>query len=125
MYMKYNPNPCGKQVGDCAVRALAKVFNKGWEEMYIRLCLQGFMMCDMPSANHVWGTYLRENGFERHLIPDDKIDVYTVRDFCEDHPRGIYVLSLSSHVLTVIDGNYYDSWDSGNEIPLYFWSKER
>lgn len=91
--------------------------------MYIRLCLQGFIMCDMPSANHVWGTYLRENGFERHLIPDDELEVYTVRDFCKDHPYGIYVLSLSSHVLTVIDGNYYDSWDSGEEIPIYYWRK--
>jgi hypothetical protein len=24
----------------------------------------------------------------------------------------------------VIDGDWYDSWDSGNEVPTYFW-KER
>lgn len=24
----------------------------------------------------------------------------------------------------VIDGVYYDSWDSGREVPLYYWQKK-
>lgn len=125
MYVKFNPNPRKLQVGDCVIRALSKALNKDWEETYIDLCLQGLIMCDMPSANHVWGTYLREHGFERHLIPDEHIDSYTVEDFCKDHLEGIYVLPLSSHVVCVVDGNYYDSWNSGEEVPLYFWEKRR
>lgn len=27
MWVKYNPNPAGRQVGDCAVRALTKALN--------------------------------------------------------------------------------------------------
>ena len=56
--------------------------------------------------------------------PDDTIDFYTVRDFCRDNPHGIFILALSGHVLAVIDGNYYDSWDSGEEIPVYYWHRE-
>ena len=84
----------------------------------------GFARADMPSADHVWGAYLRKNGFRRYLVDDHGWDVYTVRDFCGDHPRGTFVLSIDSHVVCVDDGDYYDSWDSGNEIPIYFWTKE-
>ena len=124
MYINFNENPQGKQVGDCVIRALSVALDKNWDEIYIKRCLQGFLMCDMPSANHVWGSYLRENGFRRHLIPNDVMDFYTVKDFCKDNPHGTYILALPSHVVTAIDGNYYDLWDSGDELPNYYWYKE-
>ena len=31
---------------------------------------------------------------------------------------------IDGHVVTVQDGKYYDTWDSGNEIPVYYWEKE-
>ena len=120
----FNPNPAGKQVGDCAVRAIAKATGKSWDETYIGLCLQGLMMGDLPSANAVWGAYLRQHGFSRSVIPNTCPDCYTVLDFCADHPSGMYVLALSSHVVCVRDGEYFDTWDSGREIPLFYWEKE-
>jgi len=85
--------------------------------------LQGYMMKDMPSSNHVWGTYLRENGFIQHIIPDSCPDCYTVQDFCNEHPVGKYLLAIGSHVVAVQDGNYFDTWDSGDELPIYYWQK--
>lgn len=119
----FNPNPAGKQVGDCTVRAIARATGKGWEETYIGLCLQGLMMGDMPSANSVWSAYLRQHGFTRNVVPNTCPDCYTVAEFAADHPHGVYVLALSSHVVCVEDGTYFDSWDSGNEIPLFYWEK--
>ncbi|MBD5158869.1 MAG: hypothetical protein HDT23_01305 [Ruminococcus sp.] len=124
MYMKYNPNPQGKSVGDCVVRSIAKVLGYDWERIYIELAVQGFMMSDMPSANAVWGAYLRSKGFTRYVIPVDYPECYTISDFARDNPHGKYVLATGSHVVTVIDGNYYDTWDSGEEIPVYYWKKE-
>lgn len=123
-YANYNPNPTKKQVGDCAVRAIAKATGQSWEEAYSALALQGYWMGDLPNANCVWGAYLRQNGFQRHLIPNTCPDCYTVAEFAADHPRGVYVLALSSHVVCVQDGEYFDSWDSGAEIPLFYWEKE-
>jgi len=123
MWVKYNPNPHHKNVGDCVVRAISKALNVDWESAYAGLTTIGFMMGDMPSANHVWGAYLRRKGFKKYLVEDKGIDYYTVEDFCEDNPEGVFVLALSGHVVCVCDGNYYDSWDSGGEIPLYVWSK--
>lgn len=31
----FNPNPEGKQVGDCTVRAIAKATGKSWDETYV------------------------------------------------------------------------------------------
>ena len=33
------------------------------------------------------------------------------------------MLGFGNHVATVVDGILYDSWDSSNEIPQYFWHK--
>lgn len=46
MFIEYNPNPCGRRVGDCAVRAIAKALDTTWEGAYITLALNGLQMCD-------------------------------------------------------------------------------
>lgn len=123
-YIYYNPNPLNLSVNDCTVRAISKVTNMSWKETYLNLLIQGYMMCDVPSSNRVWGELLNRFGFKRRLLPDTCPNCYTVRDFCQDFPTGIYLLGTGEHVVTVIDGDYYDSWDSGNEIPLYFFERK-
>lgn len=90
----------------------------------MNMALQGFMMHDMPSSNAVWGAFLRKNGFQRRTIPNTCPDCYTVKDFTRDYPFGEYLLATGTHVVAVKDGNYFDTWDSGNEIPIYYWQKE-
>ena len=57
-------------------------------------------------------------------IPNTCPDCYNAEDFTYDHPRGVFVLGFGRHVATVVDGDIYDSWDSSNEIPQYYWYKE-
>lgn len=123
-YINFNPNPSKKLVGDCVVRAIAKVTNQDWQSTYIGIALQGFTMNDMPSSNAVWGAYLYSKGFRRAVVPNTCPDCYTVREFCEDNPEGEFLLATGTHVIAVIDGDYYDTWDSGDEIPVYYWRKE-
>lgn len=123
-YIERNLNPNGKRVGDCVVRAIATVLNETWERVYIDLMLEGFANKDIMTANYVWGGYLRRNGFTRHVVPNTCPSCYTVRDFCKDHAEGRFVLATGSHAVAVIDGNYIDTWDSGNEVPAYFWQME-
>lgn len=78
-------------------------------------------MGDMPSSNSVWGAVLRQNGFYRQSIPDTCPDCFSVKDFCKENPKGTFVLGTGTHVVTAIDGNYYDVWDSGDEIIAYVW----
>lgn len=125
MFKYYNPHPQKKIVGDCAIRALSKALNKTWDEIYIDLAVEGFCMCDLPNADVVWGNYLVRHGFTRYLIPDDSFGAYTIGDFANDHPTGVYVVSVpGQHVVTIVDSVVYDSWDCQNEIPSYFYKKK-
>lgn len=119
-YSFYNPNPSSRNVGDCTVRALSKALGQDWMETYIGICIEGALRSDMPSANATWGAYLRRRGFERELAPDDM----TVAEFAAQHPHGTYILALSGHVVCIVDGTLYDTWNSENEIVLYYWRKE-
>lgn len=124
MYLYYNPNPAGRSVGDCAIRAIAKALDIDWEDAYAKVVVNGFRMGDMPSSDSVWGAVLRMNGFYRKALPNTCPDCYTAEDFCIDHPEGTYVLGFGGHVATVVDGDIYDSWNSSNEIPQYYWGRE-
>lgn len=123
-YIQHNENPDGRNVGDCTIRAIAKAMGQSWDQIYVGLALQGFIMKNMSPEDPVWGAYLRSKGFLRHIIPDSCPNCYTVADFAADHPRGTYILALPGHVVCVQDGDWYDTWDSGGGIPLYYWYKE-
>lgn len=124
MYKPYNPNPERANVGDCAIRAVCKATGQDWEHAFAGIAVQAFAWHDMPSSNRVWGAYLRMQGFTRRGLPDSCPDCYTVADFCNEHPKGCFVVATSGHVVCVQDGAWYDTWDSGGEIPLYYWAKE-
>lgn len=121
MWVKYNPNPVGRMVGDCSVRAISAALNIPWEDSYALLATNGFAMGDMPSSDSVWGAVLRQHGFYRKSLENTCPDCYTAADFAADHPQGVYVLGFGGHVATVVDGDIYDAWDSSNEIPIYVW----
>lgn len=124
MWREFNPNPVGRRVGDCAVRAIAKALDTDWETAYAMIASNGFSMGDMPSSDSVWGATLRQHGFYRDSIPNTCPDCYTAADFCRDHPTGTYVLGFGGHVATVKDSVLYDSWNSSSEIPIYYWYRK-
>ena len=121
MFRKYNPNPLGKQVGDCVIRAISKITKQSWQDTYMDIVMEGFRMCDMPSSNSVIDAYLRSKGFRKSIIPNTCPECYTIADFADDHPNGVYLLATGEHVVSVVDGAYYDSWDSGDEVPVYYY----
>lgn len=123
MWIEYNPNPVGRNVEDCAIRAVAKALDTDWETAYALIVANGFQMGNIISANEVWQSVLRQNGFKRSNIPNTCPDCYTIADFCRDNPNGLFVLGTGRHVVTVIDGDYFDTWDSGDEVVAFIWYK--
>ena len=124
-FIEYNPNPEGKRTDDCVIRAIAKVTGYDWERVYAELSVQGMKYHDLFEKNYVWINYLRGKGFNRYAIPNTCPECYTVEQFAEDHPRGTFLLGTGTHVVAVVDGDYYDSWDSGHEVPVfYLWRDE-
>ena len=123
-YKHFNNNPQGLSVGDCVVRAISKILGVTWDDVYIELVTQGLIMSDMPSANAVWGSYLKNKGFKRAVVPNVCPDCYTVRDFVQENTKGKFILATGTHTIAVVNGDYFDSWDSGDEMPVYYWYKE-
>ena len=134
MFIRYNHNPAGLEVGDCVIRAIATALDLDWYIVHDELCDLSGYMTDMPSSNRVWKTYLENFGFGETMIDTDCPNCLTVQDFCERHPIGRYILSTceytaanrivvaGTHVVAAIYGDYYDIWDSGSDIPLsYFY----
>ena len=124
MYIFYNPNPCGKAVGDCVIRAVSKIENLTWEQTFISICVFAYVHCDMPSSNAVWSAYLKSRGYRQYSLPTNCPDCYTVRDFCYDNPKGSFLVGTGTHVVAVVDGDYYDAWDSGNEVIDRYFTRE-
>lgn len=120
MFIQLNLNPKKKHVGDCTVRAIALATNRTWDEAYLKLAIQGFMSCDMPSSNSVWGDLLKHEGFKCYVVDP----IITVKEFCNKHPEDVYVLATGEHVLVAAHGDYYDTWDSGDESLIYCWRKD-
>lgn len=123
MYIYYNANPVRKSHGDCVLRAISKVLNLTWEEVAIDLCMIQLRLYDMQNSDYVWGEYLSLNGFQKRHLPYPCPNCITVKDFCNRYPLGEYVVATGSHVVAVIDGNYYDTFDTGDEVLLYFWER--
>ena len=122
-WVYFNPSPAGRNVGDCAVRAVAKALDVDWETAFAMITANAFQMNDMPSSNAVWGSVVKQHGFTRSSITTTCPDCYTAEDFCRDHPTGTYVLGFGTHTATVKNGRLFDSWDSSQEIPQFYWEK--
>lgn len=126
MYVYYNPNPRGRwYAGDCVIRAISKAEgHDAWEKIYAGLSLYGFMIGEIANNNQVWDAYLRDNGYIRKILPNSCPYCYTIEDFAREHPEGTYIVATGRHAVAVVDGNYYDAWDSGGETPIYYYYKE-
>lgn len=125
MYQYYNPNPIANRTDDCVVRAIAAAFNVSWDDAFDAVAANAKAMGEVMQSDHAWGALLRQFGFEKDLLPDTCPDCYTVGDFADDHPHGVYVVKTDGHVVTVVDGTVYDSFDSTGETPIYYWRRER
>lgn len=121
MWIYRNPNPKDKHAPDCVIRAISIALGMSWYRVYDELCHVGREDCNMPSADVVWGHYLQMLGFEPFLLPHSCPLCITVDEFTKMYPKGTYIIGTGSHAVAVIDGDYYDSWDSGNEITSFFW----
>ena len=122
MWRKVNPNPCRTEEPDCVVRAIAIATGQSWDDVHWQLCEMARRHCTMPSVNWLWEKYLREHGFKKRLLPECP-ECVTVREFARKHPDGMYIAATGSHVVTVIDGDWWDAWDSGDEILTCYFER--
>ena len=124
-YIYENRNPLNKRTGDCVIRAISKAMNMSWDDVAIDLSMMMVTEKEIVSSNALWGEYLMLNGFRRGILPDTCPNCFTLQDFCMDYPIGTFVVATGSHVIAVINGDYFDTFDSGDEVVTYYFEKMR
>lgn len=122
----YNPNPIKREGSDCVVRAFCKATEKDWNEMFQELCVLAMELKDMPNSDTVWKEYLKRNDdFIEHSIRIKRgVSRPTVESFARNNKKGTFVLSLANHLVTIVDGYYYDTWDCGHKSVYKYWERK-
>lgn len=120
-YKYYQPNDkdLKDKTGDCQVRALSKALNISWLEAFdltIPICrrLQTYTIFDGNHEKTVEA--MQDLGFVYTGISNKKgTKRPTVKSFAASHKNGTYILKVSHHVVACVNGEYFDTWDSGHK----------
>lgn len=122
---KYNPNPKSRNIGDCTLRAYCAAFGIDWNESFdiaSKIAKDNSSMVQYVSdkvlLNH-FGCELDEE--YKKTKAKDRI---TVNSFAMTHPYGTYILAVRGHLVTVKNGEYWDSWDSGEKKVAKIYKKK-
>jgi hypothetical protein len=121
MYVHFNGNPCGMNIGDCVIRAISIVTGQNRHRVYAGLCVFGYPCTIWGNSNAVWADYLQYLGFKKFADHENQ----TVGEFAEHHKSGRYIIGTGSHAVACVDGDIIDSWYSLDEIVKYYFAKER
>ena len=125
-YTYYQPNKkdLKDDYGNCVIRAFTKVLNKEWMQVFEELLpIVREFQC-MPDEKTCYEKYLKSNGFAYHGISNKAGSKRpTVDSFAKEHKQGCFFLILANHVVAVVDGIYFDTWDSGDKSLYGYWEK--
>lgn len=115
MYKYYNANAKGNFVNDCVIRAISVAEGKSWDETYNELS-------DIAQSE---GILLDDVEFVENYLDDryERVCHYakTVGEFIEEHPYGVYLITMDGHITVVIDGTLYDTFDCRNRRMFCSW----
>lgn len=125
-YQYYQPNKkdIKDEYGDCVIRALTKAVQAGWLQIFEDLLPYARELQCMPNGKPCYERYLKDKGFTYCGISNKKGSQRpTVRSFANEHKIGVYILRVAHHLVTVVDGVYYDTYDCGNKALYGYWMK--
>ena len=115
---EYNPNPKERNIGDCTLRSYCAAFGISWDKAFD-------IASKVAKENSSMIQYVADKVLveEFNCVVDEKYNKKTVKskdrikvnEFALSHPYGTYILHVPKHQVTVINGEYWDSWDSGDK----------
>lgn len=121
-WVEYQPNPQKYVTGDCTIRAYTKTENMSWEDAYDMASNAGMEVAALPDDPKVVEKMLTEKlGYTKYKYTKD--ERCTLNEFAIAHPFGTYICKMRRHVVAVVDGFYYDSWDSGEKKVTEYYEK--
>lgn len=128
VYFQPNKKDLKDNVGDCQIRALCKALDLSWVEAFdltVPICreLQTYTIFD--GAHDKTVEAMKSIGFDYTGVSNKKgTSRPTVDSFAKEHKKGTYIVKVSHHVVAVVDGKYYDTWDSGYKSMYGYYTKQ-
>ena len=123
-YKYYQPNKkdLKDEYGDCVIRALTKALNMEWLQVFDEMQPISREMQVPFDCRPCYEKYIESKGLKYIGISNKKgTKRPTVDRFAKDHTTGTYILRVAHHLVTVVDGIYYDTWDSGEKSLYGYW----
>lgn len=125
-YKYYQPNKkdLKDMQGDCSVRALTKFLDCTWIEAFDELVKYARQTQTLVNSLDNIKLFMEKSGYEYKSIYKKR---KTVIEFAKKHKSGTYTLYVragyGTHMVTVKNGFYYDTWDCGNKLIFGYWEK--
>lgn len=124
--VKYNANTRGTSTGDCTARSISLAFNIDYSKVR-KMMNASAKKLRYRSYNYDGNvnTVIADLGGGYRKRPDKKI---SVNEFADTNPQGTYLVGCSkltedraTHLVCIIDGVVYDSWDSRVYFVDEYW----
>ena len=127
--IEYNANDRGNRSPDCVKRAISMAFSVPYSQVAKDLRqAQAEVRQEMHNSYYEWNMHTvysrvikKYGGAEREKVADRR---QTVAEFADTH-TGTWILTTgrnfnsSNHLVCVIDGEVFDSWDSLDQCVIY------
>ena len=113
---KYNPNPKSRNIGDCTLRSYCAAFDISWDKAFdiaSKIAKENASMIQYVADKVLIDHFNCE--IDESFSKVKAKDRINVNNFAMTHPYGTYILHVRSHQVTVKNGEYWDSWDSGDK----------
>lgn len=120
----YNPNPKKLLTGDCVIRAYCKAFDTEWENALLASTFFAIKDCQVFNDNKAVQAFLESLGCIRHKVVVKKGSKRPTPDSLarsRENKGKTLVCSVAGHIVTVREGKYYDTWDSGSKGIYWFY----
>lgn len=123
-FVQLNLNPRGRRAADCVIRAIMRATGKPWNVVFLELGAISLKECAMPNEKRVYEQYLNQLGFSKRPMPrfPDRTR-YTVAEFAQANPKGVFVISVAKHLTCIVDAVLYDTWNCSYKSVGNFYSK--
>ena len=123
MFSYLNLHPQQKKVRDCVKRAIAFVSDTPYEQIAKELNeLKKEIKSKVFNDNKNWKEYVSRKGWEKLSFPSEKGKVRMNGErFCQQFPKGTYLLRMAGHLTAVKDGVIYDTWDCSQKCVYTAW----
>lgn len=132
--IQYNANPYDKNEGDCTIRALSLAYDMQYNLVKSELRSIGNKLNRDFNGIEAIKAFIEKHKYKNFYNNehDNDLSIGTVEDFANKNRHGTYIVycsnstkqntSKSFHLVAVINGDIYDTWDSSNYYVLGAWA---